>query len=90
MKKQNKQFIKKAHLPEKIKEVHDRVSILGEQIKIFKKKPAAVKENMDVISIKNLDTGKVSQAFVLTNAKDGKSQLLYIDNNKPVGKKSSH
>jgi hypothetical protein len=54
---------------------------------LFKKKHTTVKENMDIIQIKNLNTGKVSQAFVLSESK-GKSQLLYIDNNKAVGKDS--
>lgn len=84
----SKKFIRKTALPKKIKEIDKKLSVLEEQIKVFKKKPDAVKQNMDVIQVKNLDTGKVSQAFILSNAKDGKSQFLYLDTNKPVGKKS--
>ena len=64
------------------------IDVLAEEAKVFKKNPTASKKNMDVVQIKNLNTGKVSEAFVLTNAKDGKGQLLYAQNNKPVGRSS--
>lgn len=89
MKRSSKRFLRKTKLPEKAHELEKQVSQLSKQAnELFKKKPATLKENMTTIKVKNLDTGKVMEAFVLTDATNGKSMLLSLDTNRPVGKNS--
>ena len=82
-------YLRKTKLPEKAHELEKQVSQLSKQAnELFKKKPATLKENITTIKVKNLDTGKVIEAFVLTDATNGKSMLLSLDTNRPVGKHS--
>jgi hypothetical protein len=88
VKKNVRRYLRKTALPEKTAEIEKQVTQLVEQAEVFKKKPKTSIQPMEIIQIKNLNTGKVSQAFVITDAKNKNSQLLYIDNNKQVGQDS--